>query len=83
MKTNLPKSKATMVQKFSDIGVEQKDILKHLNKTTMADITKEDVVTMRGVYNAINDGEQTVEDVFGLSEKAKKVEGQNLLIPKA
>ncbi len=83
LKDSLPKSKTTMVQKFKGLGVEQKDILKHLNKPALADVTKEDVVTMRGVYNAINDGEQTVEDVFGLSEKAKKEEGQSLLIPKA
>lgn len=84
MKGNLPKLRAAMVQKFSELNVTEEMILKHLGKTAMKDVAREDIVTMRGVFNAIRDGEQTAEDVFGKVEE-KKAEGkaeQGNLIPK-
>jgi hypothetical protein len=85
LKGNLPKLRAGMVQKFGEMNVTEEMILKHLGRAALKDVTRDDIVTMRGVYNAIRDGEQTVEDVFGKAAPAagqqqeKKAEQPNLV----
>lgn len=83
MKGNLPALRSKMTQKFTELNVTEEMILKHLGKAALKDITREDIVTMRGVFNAIRDGEQTADDVFGKAEtKAAAMEAQPSLIPK-
>lgn len=90
MKGNLPSLRSKMIQKFTELNVTEEMILKHLEKTAVKDIAREDIVTMRGVFNAIRDGEQTAEDVFGkpvvatgTTAEVGKGEVQPSLIPKA
>lgn len=52
-----------MLKAFKKLGVEQKQIEKYMDKKA-ADLLKEDLVDLRGVYKAITDGQSKVTDYF-------------------
>ena len=83
MKGSLVTLRTKMVQKFTELNVTEAMILGHLGKASLNDVSRENIVTMRGVFNAIRDGEQNIEDVFGKQEQSKpSKEIQPSLIPK-
>lgn len=55
-----------MLAAFKRLGVTQQQIEKYLDKKA-ADLLKEDLVDLRGVYKAINDGQSKVTDYFPLA----------------
>jgi hypothetical protein len=63
-----------MVAAFAKMGVSVEHILAFVEKKTMEKIDLEDLQDLLGVYNAIRDGEQTVDDAFG-TVKAEEDEG--------
>lgn len=52
-----------MLKAFKDIGVSQEMIEDYIDKKA-ADLLKEDLVDLRGVYKAIKDGQSKVTDYF-------------------
>lgn len=52
-----------MLKAFKNMGVSQEQIEKYLDKKA-ADLLKEDLVDLRGIYKAINDGQSKVTDYF-------------------
>jgi len=53
-----------MLKAFKDIGVTQDKIERYLDKKA-ADLLKEDLVDLRGIYTAIKGGQSKKEDYFG------------------
>lgn len=53
-----------MLKFFKEIGVTQEMIERYMDKKA-ADLLKEDLVDLRGVYKAIRDGQSKKEDYFG------------------
>lgn len=64
-----------MLKAFKDIDVSQEMIEKYMNKKA-ADLLKEDLIDLRGIYKAIKDGNSKKEDYFkpsvGASEAQKE-----------
>lgn len=52
-----------MLKAFKSLGVTQEQIEKYIDKKA-ADLLKEDLVDLRGVYKAISDGQSKVTDYF-------------------
>jgi molybdopterin converting factor small subunit len=52
-------------------GVKEADLLELLGKTTINQVTADDIVTLRGLHNALKDGETTVEEQFPRFKKAE------------
>lgn len=53
-----------MLKAFKELGVTQEMIEKYMDKKA-ADLLKEELVDLRGVYKAIKDGQSKKEDYFG------------------
>lgn len=60
---------AKMLASFGKLGVSQTQILLYLSKPSLPEVSEEDLGTLIGVWNAIQDGETTVADAFGSAEK--------------
>lgn len=57
----------------------EKDVLELLNKKTITAITPDDILTLRGVVQAIKDGETTIEEQFPrLKKKEDKKDNEKL-----
>lgn len=72
---------------FADKGVTQEMLEEHLGKTLKAGWTKDDRRNLVGVWNAIKDGETTVEEAFGKAREAQRdnggaVQATDLVTPK-
>jgi hypothetical protein len=52
-----------MLKAFRNIGVSQAMLEKYLDKKA-ADLLKEDLVDLRGIYKAINDAQSKITDYF-------------------
>lgn len=52
------------------LGVSSEQILQVLGKPGIEDVTMDDVVVLRGLFNAIREGEQTIEDAFPVNKPA-------------
>jgi len=57
---------------FSTRGISQEQLERHLGKPLSAGWTKQDRKDLLGVWNALKDGETTVEEAFGTADHAKK-----------
>lgn len=53
-----------MLKHFKELGVTKEQLEKYLDKK-VADLLKEDLVDLRGIYKAIKDGQAKKEDYFG------------------
>jgi hypothetical protein len=61
------------VVRFSDeFGVTDADLLRKIGRKAPAEVTEEDLVTLRGLYNAIRSEEVTMEEAFGEEEPAER-----------
>lgn len=61
------------VDHFEKQGVPTKSILALFEKKTIDDLTREDVFDLRGIVNAIKDGDTTLELAFSLSSKGNAI----------
>lgn len=69
----IDEARAKLVKYFNENhGVTEQEILDLLGKEKLSQITKENIVTLRGVAQAIKDGDTTVEYTF--RPKSQKVE---------
>jgi hypothetical protein len=82
-KGKLPTLRKRMIESFAamPVPVDEAAILRHLGKEKAGEITREDVVTMRGIYTAILEGEMAVETAFP-PEPKQETGGKLPLTPK-
>lgn len=67
--TTLAKRRAEMVGYFSKMGVKPEQVFAAVCKTSIDDVTIDDLVTLRGYATAIKDGDSTVDEVFPVAAK--------------
>jgi hypothetical protein len=66
---SLQETRTTALKAFEDkYGVKQDMILKYFGKQKVEQLDAEDVVSLRGLYQALHDGDATVEGTFGEGE---------------
>ena len=64
--TDLSKECNKMFATFKkEYGVEKADILTVLKLTRVNEVTEDHIVTLRGLYRSLKDGDTTIEDTFG------------------
>ena len=61
---SLPTRIANMLKTYALIGVKEADVLAYLGVSSTAEITAELIVNLVSTYNAIRDGQTTVEETF-------------------
>lgn len=59
-----------MLKVFKDLGVSQEQIEMYTDKKA-ADLLKEDLVDLRGIYKAVKDGQSKISDYFGTTVPAE------------
>jgi hypothetical protein len=62
--TTLAERRTKMIAKFAALGVTDKKITESLGKSGMEEIGLGELETLIGLYNAIRDGDQTIEEAF-------------------
>lgn len=73
-----------MIKAFGVMGVPEAKLCQALGVTGKADITIEHVVTLRGIHNALKEGETTLEEAFpdggglGTPQPAQRKSAQNV-----
>ena len=79
VKNDLENRRANMVKTYALLGVTQQMLFQHLKVDKMEDITVEMVVNLGKLYNALRDGQTTVEETFkkpaaeaSMAEKVKE-----------
>ncbi len=65
----LDERRRTMVERFLKQGVKEERIYIKLNCRGIEDVTLDDLKTMIGVFNAIRDGDSSIDDQFPEPEK--------------
>lgn len=63
--------KQGMLQAFKQMRVSEDQILEFVEKRSMEDVGQAEIETMLGVFNAIKDGDTTIDEQFG--DKKQKV----------
>jgi len=69
-KTSIGKSKSMAEKRqaaiawFAKVGVSQEKVLESMGKKGLDDITEEDLIELRGLMNAIKEGDTTIESLF-------------------
>lgn len=69
----LTERRAKAIEAFSKHGIEEPRILQALEKTSVEEITLADVETLLGYFNAIKDGEVSIDEVFPPVVKTPKL----------
>lgn len=64
VKNDLENRRANMLKTYALLGVTQQMIFQHLNVSKMEDINVQMVVDLGKLYNALRDGQTTVEETF-------------------
>lgn len=81
VKNDLENRRANMVKTYALLGVNQQMLFQHLKVDKMEDITVEMVVNLGKLYNALRDGQTTVEETFkkpaAEASMAEKVRDKN------
>lgn len=67
---SLSERRGKMVDAFSKFGVEKERVYKAVNRTSLEDITLDDIMVLTGYYNSLKDGECSVEEVFPIIPQA-------------
>lgn len=68
----LIKRRKVAIDKFkSEYDVTEDEILKYLGLNTINQIKQDEIVTMLGMFNAIKDGEMTVDGMFDRKKKSE------------
>lgn len=68
-----------MLKAFKALGVTQELIEKYLDKKA-ADLLKEDLVDLRGVYKAISDGQSKVTDYFPMAGQQANTDKKDAIV---
>lgn len=68
--TSLNETRHKMVDAFKKLGATEAQVLAVVNKPGIADIDTDDLVTLRGMYTAIREGDSTLEQALGLEPAA-------------
>lgn len=69
---DLETSRTKAIEHFTGLGVDEKVIFSTIGVRAIDEIGPEQVFTLRGIANAINEGSTTVEDAFGLSKQSNE-----------
>lgn len=69
-------TKKNAIDYFIEKGISEKDILQTLNKKTIDDIDREDILDLRGIATAIMDGDTTLELAFSIQPKTNSAIGK-------
>jgi hypothetical protein len=72
--TTLANKRAEWLKAFQAYGVDEKRILAVLGVGSMADVGIDELAKLRGIFNAIKDGEITPENAFPPTDKPKTEE---------
>lgn len=67
--STLEAKRDSMLAHFRKLTVDPEEVAKFLDRKSIEEITLEDLGRMRGVANAIRDGDSTVDDAFGRSPR--------------
>jgi hypothetical protein len=71
---SLEAKRGKMLDWFTKAGATQEQVLAAIGRPGVDDVTLDDLITLRGLANAIKEGEATIEAVLGPApDKAKKV----------
>jgi len=68
----------TCLEAFAKINIGEDAILKKLAKKHIEDLTLEDLGDLQGTFNAITDGETTIDEQFPIETQTPSGEAQNL-----
>lgn len=73
MKGKLPALRKKMLSAFASLTPPVTDamIMTYLKRDSMDKVTREDVMTMKGIHTAIVEGEISAKETFGIEETAK------------
>jgi hypothetical protein len=74
----LTQTRQKMLDHFGKMGVSPEKLFARLGVVGIEDIKEDQVITMRGLANAIKDGEASIEDVFNPRAAADPVETPDL-----
>lgn len=66
------------ITSYSKLGVQEADLLKLLDLTSIAEITNDDLFTLRGLHTAIKEGTTTVEQTFGKLDEIDQKERESI-----
>lgn len=76
---SMANKRAAAIEWFSKAGVSEADVLTFLDKQGIEEITDDDLITLRGVVQAIKDGDMTIEEIIGKEARGgKKVADSSL-----
>lgn len=70
--TTLAERRTKMLQKFAALGVNEKRVSQSVGKAGVEEIGLNELETLIGVYSAVRDGEQTVDEAFPAEAKPIK-----------
>jgi hypothetical protein len=73
---DLKKTKKKAIDHFTSLGVTESQILYALGRRSVEDITAYDIFTLRGIVQAINDGDTDIEQAFHSSIKNSSIIGK-------
>jgi len=72
---SLSERRANMLAAFAKLGVTEEQILRHLGKASAEAIGLDDIVALRGVFTALQEGDTTIEEAFPEPEPPEGAEG--------
>lgn len=73
---NFPTVRQNAITYFEDKGVSVKSILSLFEKKSVEELTREDVVDLRGIATAIRDGDTTIELTFSIAPQGGSALGK-------
>lgn len=68
--TTLAERRTKMIEKFASLGVNQKRICESLGKGGLEEIGLGELETLIGLYGAIRDGDQTIDEAFPAPQRS-------------
>lgn len=78
----LTQKRQKLVEHFGKLGVKPEEIFAVLDVKGMDDVTEDQLVTLRGLANAIKEGEQSVETIFRAGAKSDGTAVLDSALPK-
>lgn len=66
---SMANKRAAAIDWFKKAGATEADVLAYLDKHGIEEITDDDLITLRGVVQAIKEGEMSIEDALGRETK--------------
>lgn len=69
---SLEQARAHWMKTWEDKGATKAQVLELLGKKGLEDVDVDDITTLQGLYNALSEGETSLEDLFGPPETQDK-----------